>query len=553
MNKNRTKQLLPGILMAAAISFLIFFYAPVELYCGNLDEFWFDLDVILRMSGAAFLISTFLLTVIYAAALRIHPMLYRIGLAGGLVILICTYIQGNFLISRLPSLDGNAIYWGKYESLRKESILLWIIVLAVVTALWILCKKELFARVISYVSVCLTLMLLVTAVSESVTSGAWTPKDHVQVTTEGEFNMSDDTNFVIFVLDSVDSRDFAERLAAHPEYNEYFSDFTYFQNTTCAYPCTKHSIPYILSGEWYENGEPFEDYVKRVYREASLLQELRQRGYQMGFYEDELHTADPVVTEFDNIRSVDVKVKSYSELAKQELKLIGFRYAPYDLKKYCDVRAAYFDEQLETVTDDPMASFTQNNYTFKTDLENSGITVSEHGKTFRFIHLEGAHVPCIYDKDANVIPFTEGSYSQNVEASATLAHLYIEQLKEAGTYDNTAIVILADHGYNGDVDGNDAAFMRQNAMLLIKGAGERHDTLQISQAPISYADLQEAYVRLLDGADSSEVFDWQEGDSRERRYLWYDYEEDTYMVEYMQTGDAWDMSTMVPTGREYRR
>ena len=553
MKNTKTRQLLPGFLMALAVSFLIFFYAPVELYCGNLDEFWFDLSVVLKISVVLFLLSTVVLSVLYGAALWIHPTLYRMGLAAGLCLLICTYVQGSFLINRLPRLDGNAIYWEKYDSLRKESLLLWGIVLAAVIVIRIVSRKELFVKITSYISMCLTLMLAVTVISVTVSSGALVPKDHVQVTAEDEFTMSQDTNFVIFVLDSVDSRDFAERMAAHPEYNTYFSDFTYFQNTTCAYPCTKYSISYILSGEWYEDGEPFEDYVKRVYRDAPLLQELEQRGYRLGLYEDELHTADPIVTRFDNIRSVEVGVESYSELTKQILKLVGFRYAPYDLKKKCDVRAAYFDAQMEVITEPQMPGFTQNNYDFKTNLENSGITVKENGKVFRFIHLEGAHVPCIYDKDVNIIASSEGSYSQSVEASATLAHLYIEAMKKAGVYDNTAIIVMADHGYNGDVDGNPENFMRQNAMLMIKGIGETHDALQISEAPISYADLQQAYVRLLDGEQSGDVFDWKEGDTRERRYLWYDFADDDYMVEYMQTGDAWDRSTLVPTGREYRR
>ena len=33
--------------------------------------------------------------------------------------------------------------------------------------------------------------------------------------------------------------------------------------------------------------------------------------------------------------------------------------------------------------------------------------------------------------------------------------------------------------------------MRQCGLLLIKGVGEKHDTMQISEAPVSYEDLQE--------------------------------------------------------------
>ena len=93
--------------------------------------------------------------------------------------------------------------------------------------------------------------------------------------------------------------------------------------------------------------------------------------------------------------------------------------------------------------------------------------------------------------------------------------------------------------------------LRQSAMLLIKGRGEHHDTMEISQAPISYVDLQQAYVRLLDGTESAGVFDWKEGDVRERRFLMDSLGQEEEIVEYTQTGYAQDMTTMIPTGREF--
>ena len=42
MKKRDKKQLLPGIVVAVAISFLVFLYAPVDLYCSNISELRFD-------------------------------------------------------------------------------------------------------------------------------------------------------------------------------------------------------------------------------------------------------------------------------------------------------------------------------------------------------------------------------------------------------------------------------------------------------------------------------------------------------------------------------
>ena len=75
-----------------------------------------------------------------------------------------------------------------------------------------------------------------------------------------------------------------------------------------------------------------------------------------------------------------------------------------------------------------------------------------------------------------------------MEASVTLAERYLSALKKSGTYDNTAIIVMSDHGFNQDIDNADMGdnpFMRQCGLLLIKGVGEKHDTMQISEAPVS--------------------------------------------------------------------
>ena len=82
---------------------------------------------------------------------------------------------------------------------------------------------------------------------------------------------------------------------------------------------------------------------------------------------------------------------------------------------------------------------------------------------------------------------------------------YVEHLRNSEAYDNTVLIVMSDHGYNGSLgQSGEATWMRQCALLLIKGRNEHHDTMQISQAPISFEDLQEAYVRLLDGRRSDE-------------------------------------------------
>ena len=509
-------QLLPGVFVSLAISFLIFLYAPIDLYCANVSEFWFDFSTLLLTAFGMFAVCFAVLFVVYLIALLIHPYVYRIVLAGGLVLFICTYVQGNFMIDRLPTLDGTSIWWGKYDILRKDTLILWAVVSTVVLVAMIVLKRQKFINAVMFVSGCMTLMLLVTACSTVLTSGALQSKLHLHVSVEEEFELSQNENFVILVLDTADSREFSALLEEHPEYRDVFADFTYFENTTGTYTSTLNAIPFILSGEWYENEGSFQEYLDRVYREAPLWNELESRDYQINLYEDDIRAQDSsIVDNFDNVYFTKVRPSSYLEGS--------------------DAKA-----------------FTADNTAFKEDLATQGVSMDLTGNQFRFIHLNGAHAPFIYDKDANIIGVEHGSYRQSMEASITLAANYIQALKDSGAYDNTALIVMADHGYNG-IGEKEEDFLRQAALLLVKGRAEHHDTMQTSEAPVSYEDLQSAYVRLLDGAQSDAVFDWKEGDVRERRFLEYAPGSEKCMTEYIQTGHAQDMTTMVPTGRVFTR
>lgn len=554
MKKRDKKQLLPGSVIAIAIAFLVFLYAPVDLYCSNISEFWFDYGILITASLGLFLIAALVMCLAYFVMWLIHPILYRIGLAGGFIVLISTYIRGNFLVKNLPPLDGTTINWDNYTVIRTEDLILWGIVTVIAILMCVFLKKDLFSKTVMYLSGALTLMLLITALSETLTSGALNERAHYQIGGDKQFVMSENQNFVILLLDSVDARTFTELLSEHPEYKEGFRDFTYFENTVGAYSCTERSVPYILSGDWYENDEDFDDYMRRVYQESPLFQEVQQRGYNMELCDTELYMDDDAAQMFSNVYRVDYKLSSYVKFTKPLLKLIGFRYAPFELKKKCIFKTAAFAELLRVENAGEEKSFSAIDYQFKARVDETGITTESSNPKFKFIHLDGAHVPFIYDKDMNIIDEHDGTYDQSVQAVMLGAMDYVEQLRRSGAYDNTALIIMADHGYNGSLgESGEEAWMRQCPLLMIKGINESHDTMQISQAPISFVDLQEAYVRLLDRVKSDAVFDWKEGDTRERRFIKYSFLDENHMTEYMQTGYAFDRDTMIPTGNEYNR
>ena len=78
-----------------------------------------------------------------------------------------------------------------------------------------------------------------------------------------------------------------------PAYTETFADFTYYPDMVGAYPWTAFSVPYILSGKWYEGEEYYLDYAAAAVDESGLFRELSERDYDIALYE-----SDPWVTSY---------------------------------------------------------------------------------------------------------------------------------------------------------------------------------------------------------------------------------------------------------------
>ncbi len=544
------KRLSPGLLLSAAMGFMLGIYEPVVLYFHNRNEFWYDLYLLLPVTLLMFLGIFLLSAVAFGICCLVNEKLYRVAVVGYTILFLATYVQGNYLVGHLPPQDGTPVAWAAYDYQRWYTIILWIVVTVLVLTAARLAKLPRFLSGVRYLGGGITLVLLVTMVTVCVETDGLEEKKDMSMTTKYELEMSTDKNFVILIMDSVDGTRLSEMMEERPEYKEIFQDFTSYENTMACYPYTMFAVPYLLSGDWFECDEWIAPYTANAYRDASLFQELEERGYRMGLYVGEAPLTDSSMFRFENVVVDNGKFESVTDFVKLELRMVGLKYAPYDLKQFCMMLPEEIPALRERRDDIERVVFDDSNVQFYDNIREDGVTLSDE-KCFRLIHIEGPHVPFRYDKDVNVIE--NATYDSGLEATMTILDAYLQALKDSEVYDNTAIMILSDHGYNCAEPDSVYPDNRQHAALLVKGIGEKHESMQTSQAPISQEDYQEAYIRLLDGKDSSEVFDWQEGDNRERRYLWFELWDRDAMEEYVQTGDAADTETLIPTGRTYKQ
>ena len=541
ITKINFSEIMKGALPAAAVGFLLLVYAPVELYVTNVDGFIYDIYDLLRMMLPIFAAAVVLIICFFALLKKFGNRLFAAASAMFLWILTALYLQGTFFSKNLPPLDGREISWADYAGQRIPSLLIWGLSAAAVFLLLRGLGREKFLKISAGISGFVLVMLAVSAVMIAVPGEGLRDKRDLLVTEDHMLEMSEEENFVILLTDCIGGMDYDVLEAEHPEYEENLEDFTFFRNTVGVYPFTQFAVPYILCGEWYENDESFYTYKDRVYLNSPLLHELRERDYRLGVYEQDLPTAEAAVGDFENtVVSDSRKFNSPVNYVITQLKLVGLKYFPFDLKRFCLVAPDYlYANSLKKMDESGVYDWT--NQAFYNAVSDGSIRTVD-GKCFRYIHISGAHDPFIYDPEMNVVEHS--CYEDCIEATLTCVNAYLDLLKSSGCYDNSTIIIMADHGY---YDG-----MRQNPLLLIKGKGERHP-YHVSEAPISYTDLQDAYVSLLDGSSAEEAFPWREGDTRDRRFLDYLFYSEDDMKEFIQHGYASDPETFEETGNRYTR
>lgn len=533
-----------SLLLSFALCFMVVIFSPLDLYLNNKLDFWFDFKTIIIVLVRFFAAGTFAACAVFAVCYLLFDELYHVAYILCFALFLCLYVQGNFFAGSLPPIDGTSIDWTVYSAQMTESLLIWTVIPVLTFLVLKVIKLKAFYKLSGYIIAAILVMLSFSLVVVGIKNDGFKSKIYRVPTTANLFQMSKDQNVIVFLIDAFDARVFSEMLEENPEFKGDFEDFTYFPNSVGAYTFTSYALPQMLTGIWFENDTDYQTYFTNAMDDAPIFKKLKKEGYDMGMYETNLVYENDNILQFNNFKDVEVGFTDRIKLMKEEFKLFVYKYAPYQLKKYANPNLSAFFGTRAIIDDAEL--FSDRNPKFYKILNETEITTTSN-KCFKFIHIEGAHVPFRYNENVEEIDESEGSYEKNILCSITIMKTFLEKLKNDGVYDNTAIVFLGDHGFNYD---NDQYWGRQNPVLMVKGVQEEHD-FEVSQAPISYDDLQEAYSRLCDGKMAFECFDAKEGDKRDRRFMHFIRE--AKITEYIQTGYASDTDTLKPTGRMFER
>ena len=548
INNKWFKDLIPAYILSFALSFMLFFNEPLIMYTTNKDDFAFDLYTIIMpliiVSIFILIVLSLLYTGIYFLCKKIFKkkVVFNIILIISFIIFFLLYIQGNYLISNLPHLDGAALRW---DGFTKDNIITGIVLLIIIGIYVFSIKKYKIDKVINtskYVTLAVCAMLLVALISTSITHNIFEDKRVMVYSNNNINNISKNKNFLILLLDQMDSKEFGEELK-NSKYKSSFNDFTYYPNTLGAYPYTRDSIPFILTGTWNHNETGFREYVNKAMDNSKLIQDLKQNNYDINIYDHQFRWSTEKVFETKNIIEYTSSMSPVC-FAKEELRYISFKYLPYFLKRFSKMDSFDFDYCKMTSTNNSYKWDDSINY--QNIVKNDTLTVQDNNY-FHFYHVQGSHYPRNVDENLNPISY-ETDYKTMIKASIKFIDEYINRLKKNNAYDNSVIIIMSDHGFE---DGNGLETGRQNPVFLIKGFNEHHDLIS-SSAPVSYEDLISTYHELINDKKSTDLFKNMDP-NRTRNYILYKYLDENHMEECTQSGDAQDKNTIKKTGKTFDR
>lgn len=549
-----------------AVTFGIF--APIELFFTNINDLWFDIYDILPSIAVITLVIALITSAVLLLLTKLSPKAGKIASIAVSIAGISLYMQGNFLQASYDKLGGETIDWSMYTGEGISNICGWVGMLAIFAVILYKLHVDGFIKAFKTVMICIMLVQLTTLMVVCISRHGLMHKDYYVATEEDETVLSGDNNFIILVLDTYDSRLFDELLLTDraDEYKHILQDFTFYRNTLTVYTLTDFSIPQILTGEKYLNQEDYGRYIDRAYAESPFLNRLHDDNYDMDIYTTVTLPQSKVREWMGNWHRVDYASSDISALMGMYYKLIAFKYMPhylkapfeFDVDKLSDVREVRYMDGHEWIEgrDPDVFSWSDSNIRFIDTIP--AIEASDTGKKFRFYHIKGVHHTRELDEHLNEVTDLgadgEGvSLEESAKANMVIVDRFLERLKETGAYDDSVIVIMADHGAAGYSGGG----MIQAPLLLIKGREEKH-AFKVSEAPVSYEDMQEGFIALLDDKTGEDVFSVKEGDERVRTMYYTDFigqrrrfTRNEPFIEYSTDSHAYDNIRLLKTGNEY--
>ncbi len=469
-------------------AFTLGFYMPSALFLGNINEFkvdYYQIVSLILLCGCVAFVLLFLVGSLIRSTFVFSAFL-DIIFAGTLG----AYIQGNFLNWNLPKLNGAQIDW------LSDKASLWVSTIA-----WCMCfififfvryaKRDWLKKIEIYGSALLCAMQFVSLIVLLLTTHR-TIDNGYATTKKDEFLLSDQENVVVFVVDTLDARWARDLINKDSVYTDLIRDFTFFDNVVGGGAPTILGMPNLFTGKYFDcETESLDQYYKRAYEASDLFSDFRSNGFGVNLYTSYMYLNHVDVSQVDNMAAANMRIVEPIWYLKHIYKLTAYYAAPYILKGRLYFYSGVFDDGIEVKSiksEENVEEYRIDDPAFYRDFVSEGISLTDDKKIFVLYHLFGAHGPYNMDENAQYIEQSAELGDQQIAGVFKIITEYLDAMKKKGVYDNSTIIITADHG---------GAELYQNPAVYIKRKGETHSELVVDSSPITFRNVRATFVSTL--------------------------------------------------------
>jgi len=514
------------IAICLAFAFTLFFLMPLDLYLNNFIDFNISAGhVALPLLAASM--------AVFFAVVLVFPLFFR-GKALDLVILLLCgavaafYVQVLFLNGEMSQLTGNGTDYdiNLATSLKR---LVFVITIFVPLCVWKGLQDSKNHKNVKWETGILCAAVIILGMQAAGVAAAIPGYNSKIVSGPGylsynkAFQLSSEENICVFITDALGVKQVREALEKYPELYEQLDGFTFYENNISAQLGTFRSTVQMLTGEIYTTRYSVTGYWDRAWAGRNIIDILRENGYGSNLLISKTATFghfDHLHDRADNLSVLnesDVKIK-HSQILKTTLNISFGRAMPYFFKAkfFSRFDAGFSNDFFKWPSDDilPRAINNGTDIKFYNHLKTTGLYTQNERKTFALSHLNCAHDKGYrYNPDEDTVELYDDGDS--IHGCFAILNEYFRQMKELGIYDNSTIILVADHGsyenlklgeleLTGEITsalfikpGNTRGNLKKDAESELSNDNFRASIMQIAGLP--HDDFGSSYFDIIDG------------------------------------------------------
>ena len=556
MEKLKNLHYVQALFVALATSVFLTLIVPVQTFLGNKDMFKFSLwEVVAEALPATAFSLIVILSLLLLSELVFRRFLYVVVVA----VLLCAYLETGILSIGLPPLNGEIRAFQNPFRAWFDAILLSCVFLLIVAMF----------KWVSKVAHWIALGVLVMAVASlfdvkqpenelqnsSISSGFCPQLDVVE-----SLRFSPKRNIIVLILDSTPAVIASKVAKDNPEIQNHFPGFIAFENNMAMHEMTVRGLPGLMTGKFLSPDISTFEYSSSMFGEDSLLIPYIRTGNPVYFAGASLsygytnrRLGDFSKIDFSHNKEKPVFLRNSEGIPYVSLlDVVRFRLVPYKYKAV--VLANAYAQAIHSAV---KKNWGQEDVLYP--LISAHPLSKEDKTTLSVLHTVGIHGPIIRDRHGKRLPQPTQEVSAHYEyGEYVMARVgaFLDDLKKKGIYDNSFIMLVADHGLivlrkgGLNADGSDG-HGAESSVMWIKPIGASGN-MKFKDTPTSNCKIAElvkaAKDRDLDEAEISDILYTKERHfiakhgsrwwSFGRRLFFYEwiYDENGQLVSYKDLG-----------------